>query len=130
MPPLRKRREDIPGWIGMFLEEKQKKYNRLIHLINGARQYVQDYDWPGNLDQMQCLCERIVLLSEKRNVDEVFLRRNLEEVAPLMTAGRKKSFWCRIPRLCRSPSCSPASAAAGSGSPRSWASARPPCGGI
>lgn len=52
VPPLRKRREDIPGWIGMFLEEKQKKYNRLIHLTNGARQYVQDYDWPGNLDQI------------------------------------------------------------------------------
>lgn len=98
VPPLRKRREDIPGWIGMFLEEKQKKYNRLIHLTNGARQYVQDYDWPGNLDQMQCLCERIVLLSEKRNVDEVFLRRNLEEVAPLMTSGAEKVVLVQDPK--------------------------------
>lgn len=98
VPPLRKRREDIPGWISMFLEEKQKKYNRLIHLTNGARQYVQDYDWPGNLDQMQCLCERIVLLSEKRNVDEVFLRRNLEEVASLMTAGAEKVVLVQDPK--------------------------------
>ena len=98
VPPLRRRREDIPGWFSLFLEEKQKKHNRLIHLTNGARQYVQDYDWPGNLDQMQCVCERIVLLTEKRNVDEVFLRRNVEEVAPLMTAGAEKVVLVQDPK--------------------------------
>lgn len=59
-------------------------------MTHGARQYAQEYDWPGNLDQMNSVCERVVVLTEKRNVDEVFLRRQIEEVTPLMTAKAEK----------------------------------------
>lgn len=97
VPSLRKRREDILGWFQLFLTDKQKKYNRMIQLTSGAKQYIQDYDWPGNLDQMQSVCERIVLLTEKRNVDEVLLRRNLEEVAPLMTDNGEKVVLVQTP---------------------------------
>ena len=90
VPALRERREDILGWLDYYLEEYQEKYKRYLHLTNGARQYAQEYDWPGNLDQLNSVCERIVMLTEKRNVDEVFLRRQLEEVTPLMTAKAEK----------------------------------------
>ena len=90
VPPLRKRRADIPGWMDYYLEEYQKKYKRYMNLTNGARQYAQNYDWPGNLEQLNNVCERIVMLTEKRNVDEVFLRKQLEEVTPLMTAKTEK----------------------------------------
>lgn len=90
IPALRERREDIPGWLDYYLEEYQEKYRRYLQLTNGARQFAQEYDWPGNLDQMNSVCERIVMLTEKRNVDEVFLRRQLEEVTPLMTAKSEK----------------------------------------
>ena len=90
VPPLRERREDILGWLDYYLEEYQEKYKRYLHLTNGARQFAQEYDWPGNLDQMDSICERIVMLTEKRNVDEVFLRRQLETVTPLMTAKAEK----------------------------------------
>lgn len=90
IPALRKRREDIPGWMDYYLEEYQEKYKRYIHLTNGALAYAQSYDWPGNLDQLNNVCERIVMLTEKRNVDEVFLRKQLEEVTPLMTPKAEK----------------------------------------
>jgi len=90
VPALRERREDIPGWLDYYLEEYQEKYKRYLHLTNGARQFAKEYDWPGNLDQMNSVCERIVMLTEKRNVDEVFLRKQLEEVTPLMTAKAEK----------------------------------------
>ncbi len=82
IPPLRERRADILGWVDHYLAECQEKHRRYIHLTQGARQYLQDYDWPGNLDQVSSICESMVLLTEKRNVDEVFLRKNLERMVP------------------------------------------------
>ena len=71
--PLRRRRADILGWMVLYLDEWQKKYKRYVHLTQGARNYLLDYDWPGNLDQLCSVCERLVLLTQKRNIDEVFL---------------------------------------------------------
>ncbi len=80
--PLRRRREDILGWVDFFLNDWQKRYKCYVNLTQGARDYLENYQWPGNLDQLSSLCERIVLLAEKRNIDEVFLRRQLEQVSP------------------------------------------------
>lgn len=90
IPALQERREDISGWLDYYMAEYQEKYKRSLHVTSGARQYAQKYDWPGNLDQMNSVCERVVMLTEKRNVDEVFLRRQIENVTPLMTAKAEK----------------------------------------
>lgn len=80
--PLRRRREEILGWVEFYLDEWQEQYKRYVHLTQGAMQFLQRYDWPGNLSQLSSVCERIVLLTEKRSIDEVFLRRQLEQVTP------------------------------------------------
>lgn len=81
-PPLRKRRDDILPWVDYFMKDAQKRYKRYFTLTQGARDYLQRYDWPGNLDQLRGLCERTVLTAERRTIDEVFLRRELEQLAP------------------------------------------------
>ena len=96
--PLRSRREDIQGWFDQYLQEWQEKYKRYIQLTNGARQFVQEYDWPGNLDQINSICERIVLMTQKRMIDEVFLRKHLEEVTPLMTTKTEKVVVVQDPK--------------------------------
>ncbi len=88
--PLRRRREDILPWAEFYLDEWQEKYKRYVHLTQGARQFLLDYDWPGNLDQLSRVCERIVLLTEKRNIDEVFLRRQVEQITPKTLPGTEK----------------------------------------
>lgn len=88
--PLRRRREDILGWVNRRLEEWQEKYKRYVHLTQGARQFLSSYDWPGNLNQIDNVCERIVLLTEKRNIDEVFVRRQLEQVTPKLLPGSER----------------------------------------
>jgi len=88
--PLRQHREDIQGWVDYYLQEWQEKYQRYIQLTSGARQFIKEYDWPGNLDQINSICERIVLLTEKRNIDEVFLRKQLEQVTPKLMTGTEK----------------------------------------
>lgn len=96
--PLRRRREDIQSWVDFYLNEWQEKYKRYIQLTNGARQFIREYDWPGNLDQIESTCERVVLLTEKRNIDEVFLRKQLEQVTPKMTAEAEKIVVVQDPK--------------------------------
>ena len=86
LPPLRRRREDILGWVKFYLDEWQKRYHRYVHLTNGACRFLQESDWPGNLDQVNNVCERMVLLTEKRSIDEGFVRRQMEEVTPRLMA--------------------------------------------
>lgn len=88
--PLRQHREDIQGWVDYYLQEWQELYQRYIQLTSGARQFIREYDWPGNLDQINSICERVVLLTEKRNIDEVFLRKQLEQVTPKLMTGTEK----------------------------------------
>ena len=80
------------------MQEWQDKYKRYIQLTNGARQFIQEYDWPGNLDQINSTCERIVLLTTKRLIDEVFLRKHLEQVTPLMTTKAEKVVVVQDPK--------------------------------
>lgn len=83
IPPLRQRREDIPTWLGAILNDWCARYRRQVHLSPDARTYLAGYDWPGNLDQINSLCQRLVLLSEKRTVDEAAVRAHLQ----VITAG-------------------------------------------
>lgn len=84
LPPLNRRREDIIGWVELYLKQWQEKYNRYVRLTQGAVRFLQEYDWPGNLDQVKMICERTILLAERRNVDEVFLQKELRQIAPRM----------------------------------------------
>ena len=86
LQPLRRRKEDVPGWVEFYLKQWQERYKRYVSLTQGARQWLEAYDWPGNLDQVDSLCERIVLLAERRSVDEGFLRRQLEHLAPMIVS--------------------------------------------
>lgn len=72
--------------------------NRHVRLTQGAQKFIQEYDWPGNLDQMNNLCERVVLLTEKRNVDEVFLKKQLELVSPRLLPGTGTVVLYRDPK--------------------------------
>ena len=80
IPPLRERREDIPGWFDGMLNDWSKKLARQIRLTADARDFISAYDWPGNLDQMDSLCRRLTLLAEKRNVDEDMVRAHLRSM--------------------------------------------------
>ena len=87
IPTLRDRREDIPGWFSQYMSEWEETYHRRFHLTQDARAFVGEYDWPGGLFQMSCVCERLVLLSEKRNIGVDFLRSQIEQVMPRLLPG-------------------------------------------
>jgi len=65
IPPLRDRREDIPGLVNRFIREMACIYKRNI---NSVDQEVLDlfssYDWPGNVRQLNNLVESLIILME------------------------------------------------------------------
>ena len=80
IPPLRSRQEDIPSWFNSILHDRCRVLGRQIHLSAEALQTLSAYGWPGNLDQMSSLCDRLVLLSEKRTVTEDILLPHLQAI--------------------------------------------------
>jgi transcriptional regulator with GAF, ATPase, and Fis domain len=64
LPPLRKRKEDIPLLAGHFLQASARKLGRpTARLTLAAVQRLQQYDWPGNVRELQHVLERAVITS-------------------------------------------------------------------
>jgi len=69
MPPLRERRDDIPLLVNHFLEKFTAELSRPVHLISDemtAR--LLEYDYPGNVRELENLIERAVALSRDGRV--------------------------------------------------------------
>ncbi len=65
IPPLRRRREDIPTLVSFFLEHYNEVNDRyVVHMGPGAIEAMQDYHWPGNVRELQNYIERAVVMAE------------------------------------------------------------------
>lgn len=65
IPPLRERTSDIPLWLNHYLEKYNQQYGKKLKFEPLALEVLVDYDWPGNLDQLADLVERLVLICAK-----------------------------------------------------------------
>ncbi len=64
LPPLRKRREDIPRLIDFFLDKYNKENQRSLRKINrDTLNTLLRYPWPGNVRELENAMERAVVLS-------------------------------------------------------------------
>jgi formate hydrogenlyase transcriptional activator len=67
VPPLRERKEDIPLLIRYFTQKHAKRMNRPIESIpSAAMEALTNYQWPGNIRELQNVIERSVILSPGR----------------------------------------------------------------
>lgn len=98
IPPLSLRRDDILPWVDHCLKEAQETYKRYVTLTKGARAFLRDYDWPGNLDQLRNICQRTVLTAERRSVDEVFLRRQITQLSPRIDPVTQQAVVVKNPK--------------------------------
>jgi transcriptional regulator with PAS, ATPase and Fis domain len=63
VPALRERREDIPAMIDHFLRRFRSANRSLVETISpDALQCLVDYDWPGNVRQLENVIERMVVV--------------------------------------------------------------------
>ena len=63
VPPLRKRKEDIPMLVEYFVKRYSEKIGKQIRKIdNKTLELCQSYSWPGNIRELQNIVERSVIL--------------------------------------------------------------------
>ncbi|MCK8060103.1 MULTISPECIES: sigma-54-dependent Fis family transcriptional regulator [unclassified Fusibacter] len=65
MPPLRERRQDLKALIDFFIERFSIKYGLMKHISDEAVHLLLDYDWPGNIRELENVIERVVILSRE-----------------------------------------------------------------
>lgn len=63
LPPLRERREDIPGLIEFFMDKYRRKLSRNVRLSKDAVKMLLAYDYPGNVRELENIIERCIILS-------------------------------------------------------------------
>jgi PAS domain S-box-containing protein len=63
VPPLRKRKEDIPMLVEYFVQRYAEKTGKQIRKIDkNTLELCQSYPWPGNIRELQNIVERSVIL--------------------------------------------------------------------
>jgi len=86
VPPLRKRREDIPILVEYFVKRfAEKMAKRILRIDKRTLELCQRYPWPGNIRELQNIVERSVILcvGDTFSIDEGWLSTE----APLRTDG-------------------------------------------
>lgn len=70
IPPLRKRREDIPLLISHFIHfQNQKTGNRIAGVSQSAMRILMDYTWPGNVRELENAIEHAFVLCDGGYMD-------------------------------------------------------------
>lgn len=69
LPPLRERREDIPGLCNHFIREYRDRYRSNAQGLSTEllERFVQ-YDWPGNIRQLENFVKRFLVLPDQHSL--------------------------------------------------------------
>ena len=103
VPPLRRRKDDIPVLVNHFLAQGNSLYlNRGRQMDPEAMKAMMNYDWPGNIRELQNVCERLQILSEGHTImindipDHVKSPERKDETGeydPTITVGELEKRW-------------------------------------
>ena len=73
IPPIRKRKEDIPCLVNHFASRFNEKYGKSIIFSGGAMERMKKYSWPGNVRELENVVEGVVLTADNPLVTEDML---------------------------------------------------------
>jgi len=106
IPPLRKRRDDIPALAFHFLKQFNKDMGReLKEFSAGAMNLLMNHDWPGNVRELENVIHRAVILASDKTIrqahlvnildsqplDDLNVPRTSEELKNIKKITRQKS---------------------------------------
>ncbi len=87
IPPLKERRSDIPLLVNHFMNiycrEKQRD---ILPIGSEIMEYLVNYDWPGNVREIENLVERMVILNDDQEIGFDDLPEKIQQ------GGARKSF--------------------------------------
>ncbi|MFC0780760.1 sigma 54-interacting transcriptional regulator [Flavobacterium sp. HJSW_4] len=74
VPPLKKRKEDIPDLANHFIAVYSEKIGRKAPILSDfALQQIMNYNWPGNIRELEHVMQRTILLTEGNTIKEIEL---------------------------------------------------------
>ncbi len=102
LPPLRERKEDIPGLIQTFIQQFNKYYSKeIVGIHPQVLEAFLHYRWPGNIRELENLIERACILErssmllpesfpvELFGAEEKFSRIQVDTMLPLAEVRRR-----------------------------------------
>lgn len=93
LPPLRQRREDIPGLAAHFAAKAAEKHGRVTpQLCPELIDSLQEYEWPGNVRELENLMERLVLLDRQSTLGLEFIPERMLKVLPTAGSPNESTF--------------------------------------
>ena len=74
LPPLRERKEDIPSLVNFFLyQHRDKSSQGQLEISANALAKLAQYDWPGNIRELENLIERAVVLAPDKLIEDIMM---------------------------------------------------------
>ncbi|MDQ1147854.1 transcriptional regulator with PAS, ATPase and Fis domain [Bacillus sp. SORGH_AS 510] len=87
IPPLRKRREDIPHISSNLLKKLEKKfYRKGIELSLEVKERLMQHSWPGNIRELENVLERTINVLDGKTIEVVHLPLYLRDLEPESTS--------------------------------------------
>src|SRR3954466_9041124 len=87
VPALRERPDEVPTLTDFFVARYSRKYNRPLRPISDElRQLFLQYDWPGNIRELENMIKRVVILQDESLVVRE-IQRNLQRHAAMQVAA-------------------------------------------
>jgi two-component system response regulator AtoC len=81
VPALSERRDEIPTLTDFFVSRYSRKYNRPARPISEElRQLFHEYEWPGNIRELENMIKRVVILQDEQLVIRE-IHRNMQRAA-------------------------------------------------
>jgi len=92
LPPLKERKEDIEALADYFLKKYAASSRKNVNSISAAAlEQLMQYDWPGNIRELEHLVERNVLLAKTNEIEKFDLPKNNSNPLGQQT-GKMKSM--------------------------------------
>lgn len=91
IPPLRKRKEDIPLLLSYFLERYNTRYGKALSLEREVTDLLCQYVFPGNIRELSNLVERLVVLARESVICKEDVPRQIIEGVIMSPSGSHKN---------------------------------------
>lgn len=94
LPPLRERREDVHLLVNHFLQKYGREFGKKIKgMKKAALDFLIDYDWPGNIRELENLIERLVVLTKEDHIGKEHLPAEITGEATAETEPQEGNFF-------------------------------------
>src|SRR5665213_682085 len=92
LPPLRERRDEIPILTEYLLRKYAIQYGRPLRRFSPeAAERMTQYDWPGNIRELENLCKRFVIVGSETQILRELASRNTGETTSAQSSPPDRS---------------------------------------